>query len=66
MKVGDLVKTMEWKDIEYSPKKDDEGVGIIISVQNHPLPMAHHRATVFFSKTNRQRDIAVSRLRVLK
>jgi len=32
MKVGDLVKRkIPWKNIEYSPQNDNDGVGILIS-----------------------------------
>lgn len=65
MKVGDLVKRKcSWKDIEYSPKLD-ENIGIVISLQSGGRNPVHPCATIFYSKVNKRYDIAVSLLEVL-
>lgn len=69
MKVGNLVKRKSpWKNIQYNPQREDNGIGIVLSIQlagatsHRPV---HSSATVFYPSLSKKCDIAVSQLEVI-
>ena len=65
MKVGDLVRRkIPWKCVEYSPQNDD-GIGLVLSLQLAGSNPVHPCASVWYPHCGRTYDIAESLIEVI-